>query len=64
MSSAIGYQPTLNIEIGTLQEQITSTKEGSITSIQVVYVPTNDLTDLAPAITFAHLDATIVLSRG
>ncbi|PHT40437.1 ATP synthase subunit beta, chloroplastic [Capsicum baccatum] len=64
MPSAVGYQPTLSTEMGSLQERITSTKEGSITSIQAVYVPTDDLTDPAPAMTFAHLDATIVLSRG
>merc|ERR1719472_658855 len=61
--SAVGYQPTLATEIGGLQERITSTKEGSITSIQAVYVPADDLTDPAPATTFAHLDATTVLSR-
>ncbi|CAN6440854.1 unnamed protein product [Victoria cruziana] len=64
MPSAVGYQPTLSTKIGSLQEIITSTKEGSITSIQAVYVPTDDLTDLAPATTFAHLDTTTVLSRG
>ncbi|KAL5067402.1 hypothetical protein RYX36_018289 [Vicia faba] len=64
MPSAVGYQPTLGTEMGTLQERITSTKEGSMTSIQAVYVPADDLTDPAPATTFAHLDATIVLSRG
>ncbi|MCE5166011.1 hypothetical protein HAX54_014005, partial [Datura stramonium] len=64
MPSDVGYQPTLSTEMGSLQERITSTKEGSITSIQVVYVPTEDLTDPAPATTFAHLDATTVLSRG
>ncbi|AES77913.2 F0F1-type ATP synthase, beta subunit [Medicago truncatula] len=64
MPSAVGYQPTLGTEMGTLQERITSTKEGSITSIQAVYVPADDLTDPAPATTFAHLDATTVLSRG
>ena len=63
MPSAVGYQPTLATEMGTLQERITSTKEGSITSIQAVYVPADDLTDPAPATTFAHLDATTVLSR-
>jgi F-type H+-transporting ATPase subunit beta len=63
MPSAVGYQPTLNTEMGTLQERITSTKTGSITSIQAVYVPADDLTDPAPATTFAHLDATTVLSR-
>ncbi|MFB2839781.1 F0F1 ATP synthase subunit beta [Floridanema evergladense] len=64
MPSAVGYQPTLATEMGELQERITSTKEGSITSIQAVYVPADDLTDPAPATTFAHLDATTVLSRG
>jgi F-type H+-transporting ATPase subunit beta len=63
MPSAVGYQPTLAEEMGTLQERITSTKNGSITSIQAVYVPADDLTDPSPATTFAHLDATIVLSR-
>ena len=63
MPSAVGYQPTLGTEMGTLQERITSTKDGSITSIQAVYVPADDLTDPAPATTFAHLDATTVLSR-
>jgi F-type H+/Na+-transporting ATPase subunit beta len=63
MPSAVGYQPTLAEEMGTLQERITSTKTGSITSIQAVYVPADDLTDPSPATTFAHLDATIVLSR-
>jgi F-type H+-transporting ATPase subunit beta len=63
MPSAVGYQPTLATEIGGLQERITSTREGSITSIQAVYVPADDLTDPAPATTFAHLDATTVLSR-
>nr|YP_009057797.1 CF1 beta subunit of ATP synthase [Picocystis salinarum]AID67579.1 CF1 beta subunit of ATP synthase [Picocystis salinarum] len=63
MPSAVGYQPTLATEMGTLQERITSTKTGSITSIQAVYVPADDLTDPAPATTFAHLDATTVLSR-
>ena len=61
--SAVGYQPTLATEMGGLQERITSTKDGSITSIQAVYVPADDLTDPAPAVTFAHLDATTVLSR-
>jgi len=61
--SAVGYQPTLAEEMGTLQERITSTKKGSITSIQAVYVPADDLTDPSPATTFAHLDATVVLSR-
>nr|YP_011007011.1 ATP synthase CF1, subunit beta [Phaeostrophion irregulare]WAM64298.1 ATP synthase CF1, subunit beta [Phaeostrophion irregulare] len=64
MPSAVGYQPTLGTEMGALQERITSTKQGSITSIQAVYVPADDLTDPAPATTFAHLDATTVLSRG
>ena len=64
MPSAVGYQPTLSTEMGSLQERITSTKAGSITSIQAVYVPADDLTDPAPATTFAHLDATTVLSRG
>jgi F-type H+-transporting ATPase subunit beta len=64
MPSAVGYQPTLATEMGGLQERITSTNEGSITSIQAVYVPADDLTDPAPATTFAHLDATTVLSRG
>nr|YP_009106722.1 CF1 beta subunit of ATP synthase [Pseudochloris wilhelmii]YP_009106739.1 CF1 beta subunit of ATP synthase [Pseudochloris wilhelmii]AIT95474.1 CF1 beta subunit of ATP synthase [Pseudochloris wilhelmii]AIT95555.1 CF1 beta subunit of ATP synthase [Pseudochloris wilhelmii] len=64
MPSAVGYQPTLATEMGGLQERITSTKDGSITSIQAVYVPADDLTDPAPATTFAHLDATTVLSRG
>jgi F-type H+-transporting ATPase subunit beta len=61
--SAVGYQPTLAAEMGNLQERITSTKKGSITSFQAVYVPADDLTDPAPATTFAHLDATIVLER-
>ena len=64
MPSAVGYQPTLATEMGNLQERITSTKNGSITSIQAVYVPADDLTDPAPATTFAHLDSTVVLSRG
>jgi F-type H+-transporting ATPase subunit beta len=64
MPSAVGYQPTLATEMGGLQERICSTKQGSITSIQAVYVPADDLTDPAPATTFAHLDATTVLSRG
>jgi F-type H+-transporting ATPase subunit beta len=64
MPSAVGYQPTLATEMGGLQERITSTTQGSITSIQAVYVPADDLTDPAPATTFAHLDATTVLSRG
>ncbi len=63
MPSAVGYQPTLANDVGALQERITSTKEGSITSVQAVYVPADDLTDPAPAATFAHLDATTVLSR-
>jgi F-type H+-transporting ATPase subunit beta len=61
--SAVGYQPTLGTDMGALQERITSTKKGSITSVQAVYVPADDLTDPAPATTFAHLDATTVLSR-
>ncbi|MBE6836579.1 MAG: F0F1 ATP synthase subunit beta [Ruminococcus sp.] len=64
MPSAVGYQPTLATEMGALQERITSTTKGSITSVQAVYVPADDLTDPAPATTFAHLDATTVLSRG
>ena len=63
MPSAVGYQPTLQTEMGALQERITSTKNGSITSVQAVYVPADDLTDPAPATTFAHLDAKVVLSR-
>src|SRR5438046_7398466 len=63
MPSAVGYQPTLAEEMGRLQERITSTKSGSITSIQAVYVPADDLTDPSPATTFGHLDATLVLSR-
>ena len=63
MPSAVGYQPTLATEMGALQERITSTKKGSITSVQAIYVPADDLTDPAPATTFAHLDATTVLSR-
>src|SRR5262249_31435661 len=63
MPSAVGYQPTLAEEMGKLQERITSTKKGSITSVQAVYVPADDLTDPAPATTFAHLDGTVVLSR-
>jgi F-type H+-transporting ATPase subunit beta len=63
MPSAVGYQPTLATEMGAMQERITSTKNGSITSVQAVYVPADDLTDPAPANTFAHLDATTVLSR-
>ena len=61
--SAVGYQPTLGTDMGAIQERITSTKNGSITSVQAVYVPADDLTDPAPATTFAHLDATTVLSR-
>ena len=61
--SAVGYQPTLATDLGALQERITSTKKGSITSVQAIYVPADDLTDPAPATTFAHLDATTVLSR-
>ena len=64
MPSAVGYQPTLATEMGALQERITSTKDGSITSVQAVYVPADDLTDPAPATTFSHLDATTVLDRG
>jgi F-type H+-transporting ATPase subunit beta len=63
MPSAVGYQPTLATEMGTLQERITSTKRGSITSVQAVYVPADDITDPAPATTFAHIDASVVLSR-
>jgi len=63
MPSAVGYQPTLATEMGDLQERITSTKNGSITSVQAIYVPADDLTDPAPATAFAHLDATTVLSR-
>ena len=63
MPTAVGYQPTLAEEMGVLQERITSTKTGSITSVQAIYVPADDLTDPSPATTFAHLDATIVLSR-
>jgi len=63
MPSAVGYQPTLATEMGNLQERITSTKTGSITSVQAIYVPADDLTDPAPATTFTHLDATTVLSR-
>jgi len=63
MPSAVGYQPTLATEMGRMQERITSTKNGSITSVQAVYVPADDLTDPAPATTFSHLDATTVLSR-
>ena len=61
--SAVGYQPTLSTDLGELQERITSTKNGSITSVQAIYVPADDLTDPAPATTFSHLDATTVLSR-
>ena len=63
MPSAVGYQPTLANEMGELQERITSTKDGSITSVQAIYVPADDLTDPAPATTFSHLDASTVLSR-
>jgi len=63
MPSAVGYQPTLATEMGEMQERITSTNKGSITSVQAVYVPADDLTDPAPATTFAHLDSTVVLSR-
>jgi F-type H+-transporting ATPase subunit beta len=63
MPSAVGYQPTLGTEMGMLQERITSTKKGSITSVQAIYVPADDLTDPAPATAFAHLDATTTLSR-
>jgi F-type H+-transporting ATPase subunit beta len=63
MPSAVGYQPTLSTDLGELQERITSTRKGSITSVQAIYVPADDLTDPAPATTFAHLDATTVLSR-
>ena len=63
MPSAVGYQPTLATEMGELQERITSTDKGSITSVQAIYVPADDLTDPAPATSFAHLDATTVLSR-
>ena len=62
MPSAVGYQPTLATEMGALQERITSTKDGSVTSVQAIYVPADDLTDPAPATAFAHLDATTVLS--
>ena len=62
--SAVGYQPTLAVDMGLMQERITTTTKGSITSVQAVYVPADDLTDPAPATTFAHLDATTVLSRG
>lgn len=61
--SAVGYQPTLATDLGGLQERITTTQKGSITSVQAIYVPADDLTDPAPATTFAHLDATTVLSR-
>jgi F-type H+-transporting ATPase subunit beta len=64
MPSAVGYQPTLATEMGELQERITSTKTGSVTSVQAIYVPADDLTDPAPATAFTHLDATTVLSRG
>jgi len=63
MPSAVGYQPTLSSEMGELQERITSTRKGSITSVQAIYVPADDLTDPAPATTFSHLDSTVVLSR-
>jgi F-type H+/Na+-transporting ATPase subunit beta len=63
MPSAVGYQPTLGTDLGALQERITSTTKGSITAVQCVYVPADDLTDPAPATTFAHLDGTVVLSR-
>src|SRR4029079_4581882 len=63
LPSAVGYQPTLATEMGLLQERISSTKKGSITSVQAVFVPADDLTDPAPATTFAHLDSTVVLSR-
>ena len=63
MPSAVGYQPTLASEMGALQERITSTKTGSITSVQAIYVPADDLTDPAPATSFSHLDATTVLNR-
>ena len=63
MPSAVGYQPTLGTDVGELQDRITSTKKGSITSVQAIYVPADDLTDPAPATTFTHLDATTVLSR-
>ena len=63
MPSAVGYQPTLASEMAALQERITSTKKGSITSVQAVYVPADDITDPAPATTFSHLDANIVLER-
>ena len=63
MPSAVGYQPTLASEMGNLQERITSTDKGSITSVQAIYVPADDLTDPAPATTFSHLDSTVVLSR-
>jgi F-type H+-transporting ATPase subunit beta len=63
MPSAVGYQPTLGTDLGELQERITSTKKGSVTSVQCIYVPADDLTDPAPAATFAHLDGTVVLSR-
>merc|ERR1711865_68140 len=64
MPSAVGYQPTLATDLAALQERITTTKKGSITSVQAIYVPADDLTDPAPATTFAHLDAMTVLSRG
>merc|ERR1712139_733389 len=62
--SAVGYQPTLATDMGSMQERITTTKKGSITSVQAIYVPADDLTDPAPATTFAHLDATTMLCRG
>ena len=62
--SAVGYQPTLATDMGSMQERITTTRKGSITSVQAIYVPADDLTDPAPATTFAHLDANTVLSRG
>ncbi|MCC6580755.1 MAG: F0F1 ATP synthase subunit beta, partial [Phycisphaeraceae bacterium] len=64
MPSAVGYQPTLSTEMGDLQERITSTSKGAVTSVQAIYVPADDLTDPAPATTFSHLDAFVVLSRG
>src|SRR5213078_798574 len=64
MPSAVGYQPTLSTEMGELQERITSTNKGAITSVQAIYVPADDLTDPAPATAFSHLDAFVVLSRG
>src|SRR5690606_32225077 len=64
MPSAVGYQPTLSTEMGELQERITSTSRGAITSVQAIYVPADDLTDPAPATAFSHLDAVVVLARG